>query len=65
MFWNASENSKAHYLTARKIEISSQPSGKRDVRAKIVACNNGAGGYTKRNVNTQTRLTEPQGKIKK
>ena len=34
-------------------------------KPKIVACNNGAGGYTQRNVNVLTTLTEPQGIIKK
>jgi len=32
---------------------------------EIVACNNGAGGYTERSVGHSTHLTEPQGIIKK
>ena len=34
------------------------------LRPKTAACNNGAGGYTKRHVKSLTHLTEPQGKIK-
>ena len=34
------------------------------LRPQTAACNNGAGGYTKRHVKSLTHLTEPQGKIK-